>query len=228
MCLVACLRSVVDGAWGATAGTVKLLLPPRQSRGISLVISLRVKYRAAAGGMGDGAPLDQFADPRTRSIPEGQPRVRTSQGSGFFISPDGYAVTNRHVTAGSESVELITGDQKSYRAKVVAVDPATDIALLKVDSGNGFAHVEFSDRPPRVGDRIFAVGNPFGLGDTASRLTRRSTPAIPAGRRSTSKAASSASIPSSSRQPGDRSVSVLPFRRRSRRRLLRSSWKPDR
>jgi serine protease Do len=131
------------------------------------VFSLRVKYRAAAG-MGDGAPLDQFADPRTRSIPEGERRVRTSQGSGFFISADGYAVTNRHVTAGSDSVELITCDQKSYRAKVVAVDPGTDIALLKVDSGNSFAHVEFSDRPPRVGDRIFAVGNPFGLGDTVT------------------------------------------------------------
>jgi serine protease Do len=132
------------------------------------VFSLRVKYRAAAGAMSDGAPLDQFADPRSRSIPEGQPRVRTSQGSGFFISADGYAVTNLHVTAGSGSVELITGDQKSYRAKVVAADPATDIALLKVDSGNGFAHVEFADKPPRVGDRIFAVGNPFGLGDTVT------------------------------------------------------------
>jgi hypothetical protein len=55
--------------------------------------SLRVKYRAA-GGMGDGAPLDQFADPRTRSIPEEQRRVRSSQGSGFFISANGYAVTN--------------------------------------------------------------------------------------------------------------------------------------
>jgi len=132
------------------------------------VFSLRVKYRAAAGGMGDGAPLDQFAVPRSRSIPEGPPRVRTSQGSGFFISADGYAVTNLHVTAGNETVELISGDQKSYRAKVVAVDPATDIALLKVDSSNAFAHVEFADKPPRVGDRIFAVGNPFGLGDTVT------------------------------------------------------------
>jgi serine protease Do len=132
------------------------------------VFSLRVKYRASAGGIGDGVPLDRFADPRSRSIPEGPPRVRTSQGSGFFISADGYAVTNHHVTAGSESVKLITGDRKSYRANVVAVDPATDIALLKVDRDNGFAHVEFADKAPRVGDRIFAVGNPFGLCNTVT------------------------------------------------------------
>jgi S1-C subfamily serine protease len=112
------------------------------------VFSVRVRYRAAAGERGAGAPLDQFGNPLGKSLPEMPPRVRTSRGSGFFISADGYAVTNRHVTAGSESVELITDDRKSYRANVVAVDPATDIALLKVDGGNGFAHVEFADRPP--------------------------------------------------------------------------------
>jgi serine protease Do len=111
--------------------------------------------------------LDQFGDQRSRSFLEA-PFVRTSQASGFFISADGYAVTNLHVIAGSESVELITDDRKSYRAKVVAVDPATDIALLKVDGGNGFAHVDFADKAPRVGDRIFAVGNPFGLGGTVT------------------------------------------------------------
>jgi serine protease Do len=126
------------------------------------VFSVRVRYRAAAGEQGAGAPLDG------RSSPERQPRVRTSQGSGFFISADGYAVTNRHVTAGSEKVELITDDRKSYRANVVAVDPATDIALLKVDGGNGFAHVEFADKAPRIGERIFAVGNPLGLGGTVT------------------------------------------------------------
>jgi serine protease Do len=126
------------------------------------VFSVRVRYRAAAGEQGAGAPLDGKSSPETR------PRVRTSQGSGFFISADGYAVTNRHVTAASESVELITDDRKSYRAKVVAVDPATDIALLKVDGGNGFAHVEFADKAPRIGERIFAVGNPLGLGGTVT------------------------------------------------------------
>jgi serine protease Do len=132
------------------------------------VFSVRVRYRAAEVERGAGAPLDQFGNPLGKSLPETQPRVRTSKGSGFFISADGYAVTNRHVTAGSESVELITDDRKSYRANVVAVHPATDIALLKVDGGNGFAHVEFADRAPRIGDRVFAVGNPFGLGGTVT------------------------------------------------------------
>jgi serine protease Do len=150
------LHKIVDGL----ADAVEVAQPA--------VFSVRVRYRAAAGEQGASAPLDQSRNPPGEFLPETQPRVRTSQGSGFFISADGYAVTNRHVTAASESVELITDDRKSYRAKVVAVDPATDIALLKVDGGNGFAHVEFADKVPRIGDRIFAVGNPLGLGGTVT------------------------------------------------------------
>jgi serine protease Do len=145
---------------GSVADAVKAAKPA--------VFSVRVTYRAAAGEPDAGAPLDHFENLLGKSFPETRPRVRTSKGSGFFISADGYAVTNRHVTAESEKVELITDDRKSYRANVVAVDPATDIALLKVDGGNGFAHVEFADKAPRIGDRIFAVGNPFGLGGTVT------------------------------------------------------------
>src|SRR5260370_1371438 len=145
---------------GSVADAVKAAKPA--------VFSVRVRYRAAAGEPGAGAPLDHFGNLLGNSFPETRPRVRTSKGSGFFISADGYAVTNRHVTAESEKVELITDDRMSYRANVVAVDPATDIALLKVDGGNGFAHVEFADKAPRIGDRIFAVGNPFGLGGTVT------------------------------------------------------------
>src|SRR5258706_321473 len=145
---------------GSVADAVKAAKPA--------VFSVRVTYRAAEGKRTAGAPLDHFENLLGKSFPETRPRVRTSKGSGFFISADGYAVTNRHVTAESEKVELSTDDRKSYRANVVAVDPATDIALLKVDGGNGFAHVEFADKAPRIGDRIFAVGNPFGLGGTVT------------------------------------------------------------
>jgi serine protease Do len=141
---------------GSVADAVKAAKPA--------VFSVRVRYRVAAGERDTGAPPDQSGNLLRKSLPE----TRTSKGSGFFISADGYAVTNRHVTAHSESVEVITDDRKSYRANVVAVDPATDIALLKVVGGDGFAHVEFADKVPRVGDRIFAVGNPFGLGGTVT------------------------------------------------------------
>jgi serine protease Do len=132
------------------------------------VLSVRARYRAAEDERGADAPPDHFGNPRGKSLPAAQPRVRTSKGSGFFISADGYGVTNRHVTAGSGSVDVITDDRKTYRANVVGVDVATDLALLKVDGGNGFAHVEFAEKAPRIGDRIFAVGNPFELGGTVT------------------------------------------------------------
>ena len=134
------------------------------------VISVRTKQASAARELSSGGSLDQFGDsfggPQRKSFPGRS--TRKSQGSGFFISADGYAVTNQHVTAGSESVEIVTDEQKTYKAKVVGADPASDIALLKVDSRNDFAFVKFADKSPRVGDRIFAVGNPFGLGGTVT------------------------------------------------------------
>src|SRR5262249_26207223 len=59
--------------------------------------------------------------------------VETEQGSGFFISSDGYAVTNNHVVDKAKSVEIVTADGKTYAAKVVGADPKTDLALIKVE-----------------------------------------------------------------------------------------------
>jgi serine protease Do len=66
------------------------------------------------------------------------PRRAQGQGSGFFISADGYVVTNNHVVDKSAEVEITTNDGKTYSAKVVGTDPRTDIALLKVDGRNDF------------------------------------------------------------------------------------------
>jgi serine protease Do len=89
------------------------------------------------------------------------------QGSGFFISADGYAVTNNHVVDKADVVNVITDDNKTHKAKVVGVDPRTDLALIKVEGGN-FPYVKLSDNPPRIGDWVLAVGNPFGLGGTVT------------------------------------------------------------
>lgn len=106
--------------------------------------------------------------------PEGGPRggrgggrVITGQGSGFFISSDGYAVTNNHVVDKAENVEISTDDGKTYKAKVIGTDPRTDLALIKVDGGP-FPYVNLGDAPPRIGDWVLAVGNPFGLGGTVT------------------------------------------------------------
>jgi serine protease Do len=92
----------------------------------------------------------------------------TAQGSGFFISADGYAVTNNHVVEGHGSIQILTDDQRSYPARVVGTDPATDLALLKVDGRDDFVHVKLADGVPRVGDWVLAIGNPFGLGGTVT------------------------------------------------------------
>ena len=90
------------------------------------------------------------------------------EGSGFFISADGYAVTNNHVVDHASSVQVTTDDGTVYTAKVVGTDPKTDLALIKVDGKNDFPFVKFADQAPRVGDWVVAVGNPFGLGGTVT------------------------------------------------------------
>ncbi len=98
------------------------------------------------------------------------PRNRRSQGqgSGFFISADGYVVTNNHVIDKTTTVEVQTDDGKTYAAKVIGTDARTDLALLKVDGRNDFPWVRLASAAPRIGDWVLAVGNPFGLGGTVT------------------------------------------------------------
>src|SRR5271154_3419158 len=90
-----------------------------------------------------------------------------AQGSGFFISGDGYIVTNDHVVDHATEVTVTTSDGKTMAAKVIGVDSKTDLALLKAD-GKDFPFVTFAGQQPRVGDWVIAVGNPFGLGGTVT------------------------------------------------------------
>ena len=150
------------------------------------VMSVRVKMDGGSqttglGGQNmDNVPpgLQEFF--RRFGMPDGQngpggmsPHGRSGhniimgQGSGFFISPDGYAVTNNHVVEKAESVEVTTDDGKIHAAKVIGTDPRTDLALIKVE-GNSFPYVKLSDSVPRIGDWVIAVGNPFGLGGTVT------------------------------------------------------------
>jgi serine protease Do len=146
------------------------------------VISVKVNIaeKAASKDDGDdspfppGSPMERFF--RRFGGPDGmppgmrgQPRGHvTGQGSGFFISADGFAVTNNHVVDGADKVEVTTDDGKTYTAKVIGTDQRTDLALIKVEGGSAFPFAKLSDGKPRIGDWVLAVGNPFGLGGTVT------------------------------------------------------------
>ena len=118
-----------------------------------------------------GSPMQkffrQFGQQFGFGLPHGDETI-IGEGSGFFISPDGYAVTNNHVVNHATSVQVTTADGTKYKAKVVGTDPKTDLALIKVDGKNDFPYVKFANHRPRVGDWVIAVGNPFGLGGTVT------------------------------------------------------------
>jgi serine protease Do len=147
------------------------------------VISVRVKVASGPKMMGfegdlpfpPNSQIERFF--RRFGMPEGrmpeaprgpQNRLVTGQGSGFFISADGYAVTNNHVVDKADTVEITTDDGKTYTAKVIGTDPRTDLALIKVEGRSDFPHVKLAGAAPRIGDWVLAVGNPFGLGGTVT------------------------------------------------------------
>ncbi|MBU6464129.1 MAG: Do family serine endopeptidase [Bradyrhizobium sp.] len=115
-----------------------------------------------------GSPFEQFKRFDFRIPMPQRHEVITGEGSGFFISPDGYAVTNNHVVDHAQSVHVTTDDGTVYTAKVIGTDKKTDLALIKVDGKKDFTYVKFADALPRVGDWVVAVGNPFGLGGTVT------------------------------------------------------------
>lgn len=99
-----------------------------------------------------------FFDPR--QMPE---RDSRSMGSGFFISADGFIVTNNHVVEGATEITVRLIDRREYTAEVVGLDPASDLAVIKINEKNlPYLKLADSDRA-RVGEWVLAIGSPFGL-----------------------------------------------------------------
>src|ERR1017187_6169667 len=89
-------------------------------------------------------------------------------GSGVIVSSDGYILTNNHVVADADELTVELSDGRKFPAKVVGTDPKTDIAVVKIDA-TGLSAVTFADSDKiRVGDVVFAVGNPLGVGETVT------------------------------------------------------------
>ena len=120
-------------------------------------------------GNGDGQdPFEFFFGPdggqRRRGVEDDEDQKQLSGGTGFIIESDGYILTNNHVIEGADKIEVRVGDRDDYTAKVVGRDPATDLALLKIEGSRPFPTVRLGDSDRiRVGEWVMAIGDPFNF-----------------------------------------------------------------
>lgn len=122
-------------------------------------------------GLPPGSPLeDFFGEFFGRRGPDGGgPRPTRALGSGFVIDPAGFIVTNNHVVENADEIEVAFPSGDTYQAKLIGTDPATDIALLKVETPEPLPALAWGDsETAEVGDWVIAIGNPFGLGGTVT------------------------------------------------------------
>jgi serine protease Do len=173
----------VSGRLAPSAGAAGLAFAPPQGAPLSFadifqqvapaVVQIDVKTRVAARPQGfiqipglGAVPVQPPSGEGEGGEDEGTTAL--GSGSGFFISADGYIVTNNHVVADAVEITVKLADARELTARVVGRDESTDLAVLKVD-GSDFPYVSFEETAqPRVGDWVIAVGNPFGLGGTAT------------------------------------------------------------
>jgi serine protease Do len=161
------MQTLAAAARGAPATFADLV---EQVGGAVVNITTTTKMATPIGPQGivpEGSPFeDLFRGPNNR---QRGPRSASALGAGFVISEDGYVVTNNHVIAGADEIEVefINGD--IFPAKIVGTDANIDIAVLKIDADNPFEYVAFGNSDvARVGDWVMAMGNPLGQGFSVS------------------------------------------------------------
>ncbi|MBI5692342.1 MAG: DegQ family serine endoprotease [Verrucomicrobia bacterium] len=135
---------------------------------VKITTSTKAKRVAANPNQVPGFDHPMFRQFFGGRVPEIQMPPQAGLGSGVIISADGYIATNNHVIQGADEVVVALDDGRELKAKVVGRDPQTDIAVVKVDATD-LPAVTFADSNKiEVGDRVLAIGNPFGIGETVT------------------------------------------------------------
>src|ERR671922_50695 len=136
---------------------------------VNVISTRKAQTAAAGGGAANGAAQDPMAEFFRRFLPDLPDRAQPRQGlgSGFIISEDGYILTNAHVVADFDDVNVRLADAKrEFKAKVIGVDKRSDVALLKVDA-QGLPTAKLgSSAGLEPGDWVAAIGSPFGFANT--------------------------------------------------------------
>lgn len=139
---------------------------------VPAVVSIKNYQTKSTGRASDQDIFDLFFGPqngrgqqRQQQNPENMP---SGMGSGVIISPDGYIISNNHVVAGANKLEVVLSNKKTYIATLVGTDPNTDISLLKIEE-KGLPYLNFANSDNvEVGQWVLAVGNPLGLNSTVT------------------------------------------------------------
>ncbi|MGE9516144.1 MAG: Do family serine endopeptidase [Solitalea-like symbiont of Tyrophagus putrescentiae] len=140
---------------------------------VPTVVHVKTTYKVKSQPRGlyiDPYFEDFFNDFFGRRMPKRnqEPQEARAAGSGVIISSDGYIVTNNHVVDGSESIEVVLNDKRSFNAKIIGTDPDTDLALIKIEARD-LKYLEFGDSDSvQVGEWVMAIGNPLNLNSTVT------------------------------------------------------------
>ena len=149
-------------AHAAPGAVVTSSYSPAAKRATPAVVSISASKAGTANPHADDPAFNFFFRERGRQ----QPQV--GLGSGVIVSPDGYLLTNNHVVAGADDIEVQLSDGRRATAKLVGADPDTDVAVLKI-SLDRLPVITFGDADAlQVGDVVLAIGNPFGVGQTVT------------------------------------------------------------
>lgn len=135
---------------------------------VNISTQKKVKNQISGYPMFNDPFFQQFFGDLQGQVP--REKIERSLGSGVIISRDGYIVTNNHVIDGADKVIVsLPWSNKEYKAKVIGADSRTDLAVIKIEQ-NDLPFIKFADSSlVKVGDLVFAIGNPFGVGETITQ-----------------------------------------------------------
>jgi len=150
--------------------------PPLDLADVDLLSRLNGEYARLTEAVVPSVVSIDTAGVRTERLLDvwGRTRVRNyptqGQGSGVIVTYQGHVITNHHVIAGQQQIRVTLHGGKTYAARLIGEDTLLDIAVLKIDSDETFTPLKLGDsEQTRVGQLVFAVGNPFGLGETITQ-----------------------------------------------------------
>jgi Do/DeqQ family serine protease len=146
---------------------------PVVDRVMPAVVTIRVEKKASFTPTDQQIPDELFRQFFGGQMPQMRGRrmpapVERGLGSGVIVSKDGYILTNNHVVEGADKVRVDLPDHRTFSAKVIGTDPATDLAVVKIDEGNLPTLVVGDSDAVKVGDVVLAIGNPLNVGETVT------------------------------------------------------------